>query len=208
MDYIVDNTITYESLADAYENNVSKYLYSTKKAINFFTPNITTGKEILDIGCGVGLATELLSQQGFKLTSIDISPKMVKYTKNRNPNSNVITGDFLKYKFKHKFDAIFAMAFIHLFPKEAAELVLRKMNALLNNDGALFIGTTLSNISTEGLEVKKDSFFPNGKWKRYRKHWTEEELLSSLQKERFKFKQKYYINDPRKKVWIGLLVLK
>lgn len=208
MNYTTENIKTYESLAEEYEKNISNYSVSTKKAVDNIIPCITTGKDILDIGCGVGLGTMMLVDKGFSLTAIDISPKMIAYTKRRNPKSTTIVGDFFEYPFKKKFDAIFAMAFIHLFPKNIAELNIEKMYKLLKKGGVLYIGTTLSNNSSEGFELKKDSFFPNGKQKRYRKHWTEEELQTSLQNAGFKYKETYYINDPRNKIWMDFLMIK
>jgi 2-polyprenyl-3-methyl-5-hydroxy-6-metoxy-1,4-benzoquinol methylase len=208
MDYNTENIKAYESLAEEYEKNISKYFLSTKEAVENIAPSITTGKEVLDVGCGVGLGTMMLIEKGFSLTSIDISPKMITFVKKRNPSATTITGEFLEYTFKKKFDAIFAMAFIHLFPKNIAQLILEKMHTLLKEDGVLYIGTTISDKSKEGFELKRDAFFPNGQQKRYRKHWTEEELLDSLQKAGFKYKHKYHIDDPRKKVWMDFLMTK
>jgi SAM-dependent methyltransferase len=208
MNFNAENIKTYEALAQEYEKNIPKYSVSTKEAVEKLIPGITTGKGVLDIGCGVGLGTMMLISKGFSVTSIDISPKMIEFTRSRNPKAITIVGDFLEYKFKKEFDAIFAMAFIHLFPKEIAELNLKKMYDLLKEGGALYIGTTLSHISKEGFELKNDSFFPNGGKKRYRKHWTEQELLESLQKAGFKYKSKYHIDDPRNKTWMGFLMSK
>lgn len=208
MDYNTENIKTYEALAEEYEKNVSNYFESTEEAVKNISNYLTTGKEILDVGCGVGLGTKLLIDKGFSLTAIDISPKMIEYTKKRNPNSSNITDDFLEYQFEKKFDAIFSMAFIHLFPKNIADLVLKKMYKLLKKDGILYIGTTVSDKSKEGFELKKDSFFPNGQQKRYRKHWTENELLDSLQRVGFKYKNRYHINDPKNKIWMDFLMIK
>lgn len=208
MNFNSGNIKTYEALAQEYERNIPKYSVSTKEAVDKLIPSITTGKEVLDIGCGVGLGTMMLINQGFSVTSIDISPKMVEFTKSRNPKATTIVGDFLGYKFNGEFDAIFAMAFIHLFPKEIAELNLKKMYSLLKEGGVIYIGTTLSHIRKEGFELKNDSFFPNGEEKRYRKHWTEQELLASLQSAGFKYIDKYHIKDPRNKVWMGFLMIK
>jgi len=208
MDYIATHKVVYDNLAREYEERTKDYFDSTKKAVSFLIPHIKTGKEVLDVGCGVGLGTELLSKYGFNVTAIDISPKMVKYSRKRNPNSKIIEGDFFTHRFNKKFDAIFSMAFIHLFPKKDAEKILQKMFRLLKRRGVFYSGTTLSKRSKEGWEIKRDSFFPGNERKRYRKHWTEKELFSSLIKSEFSYVDKYFIEDPRGKVWMGFLVKK
>jgi ubiquinone/menaquinone biosynthesis C-methylase UbiE len=208
MDYITTNKNVYDYLAQEYEERTKDYFDSTSKAVSFLTPHIKTGKEVLDVGCGVGLGTEILSECGFNVTAIDISSKMVKFSRKRNSNSKVIEGDFSAYHFNKKFDAIFSMAFIHLFPKKDAEKLLQKMFRLLKKGGVLYFGTTLSKESKEGWEIKRDVFFPKSEQKRYRKHWTEEELLDSLNRSGFTYIDKYYISDPRGKVWMDFLVEK
>jgi 2-polyprenyl-3-methyl-5-hydroxy-6-metoxy-1,4-benzoquinol methylase len=41
------------------------------------------GKRVLEIGCGMGLHSEMLARAGAKLTSVDLSPTSVKATKTR-----------------------------------------------------------------------------------------------------------------------------
>jgi 2-polyprenyl-3-methyl-5-hydroxy-6-metoxy-1,4-benzoquinol methylase len=208
MDYIITHRNVYDNLAHEYEERIKDYFDSTSKAVSFVTPHIKTGREVLDVGCGVGLGTELLSKCGFDVTAIDISPKMVEFSKKRNPSSTIIEGDFLTHSFNKKFDAIFSMAFIHLFPKKDAERVLQKIFKLLKKEGVLFFGTTLSKESKEGWEIKRDPFFLKSEQKRYRKHWTEKELLDLLIKSGFSYIDRYFIDDPRGKVWMDFLVQK
>ncbi|MCX6704801.1 MAG: methyltransferase domain-containing protein [Candidatus Woesebacteria bacterium] len=208
MDYITLNKKVYDCLAGDYEQKVNNYFASTQKAVGFFAPYIKTGRKVLDVGCGVGLGTELLINKGFALTSMDVSTEMLRYCKKRNPKSDIIAADFLAYPFNEKFDAVFALAFIHLFPKKVAEEVLAKILNILKPGGVLYVGTTVSRVSSEGWEIKKDAFFPNSEQKRFRKHWTKKELKNSLLKTGFSIKDSYLINDPRKKVWMDFVVSK
>ena len=202
------NRLTYDVLAKEYEYRTKDYFDPTMKAVGYLASQVTTGKEVLDIGCGVGLGTKMLNDMGFSLTAIDISPQMVMFARKRNPKSRIIKGNFLTYKFRKKFDAIFSMAFIHLFPKDNAETILKKMFNLLKKGGILYFGTTKSAKSREGWQIKKDSFFPNSRQKRYRKHWTENELFESIVKVGFTFKKRHLIKDPRGKIWMDFVVQK
>jgi ubiquinone/menaquinone biosynthesis C-methylase UbiE len=196
----------YDKLADEYERNIPNYYQPTKKAVEILSSNLSEGKSVLDVGCGTGLATELLINKGFLVTSIDISSKMIEHTKKRNPKAKTIVGDFSNYNFSEKFDSIVALAFIHLFPKNMAEKVISKMYKLIKPGGFLYIGTTKSSKSTEGWELKHDSFFPDSLEKRFRKHWTQEELKTALTNAGFEFKKVYLIDDPRQKVWMDFLM--
>lgn len=198
----------YNNLADEYEKNIPNYFEPTKESIEILAKYLKPGAKVLDVGCGTGVASGLLSKLGYGITAIDISENMISYAKKRCPNGRVIIGDFLTYKFSEKYDAIISLAFIHLFPKKIAEKVIDKMFELLRFEGYLYIGTTKSSESREGWELKQDSFFPKSIEKRYRKHWLEWELKESLLKSGFKFINMYLINDVRNKVWMDFLVTK
>lgn len=200
--------VVYDTLSGDYEKNIPNYYEPTKVAVEILCSKLQIGASVLDVGCGVGLASSLLCEKGHKVTSIDLSPKMIEYTKIKNPTGKCIAGDFTTYKFSKKFDAIIALAFIHLFPKEMAEKALLKMHRLLKPQGYLYVGTTKSEVSKEGWELKRDSFFPKSIEKRYRKHWTQKELTDSIIKCGFKVENVYLINDLRNKVWMDFLAEK
>ena len=108
--------------------------------------------------------------------------------------------------FNGKFEGIFAKAFIHLFPKEDAIIVLKKIFNMLEEKGIAFIATTVHERSEEGFFEKSDY---NKKLKRFRKRWTEEELLEEIKKAGFTIKDKdYHIEPDKKKKWINLVVVK
>jgi len=65
---------------------------------------IKEGK-IIDLGCGFGFSSEVLKELGFEVVGIDISEKMVEYT--RSKGIEAIVGDFRelkKYFGKNSFD--------------------------------------------------------------------------------------------------------
>jgi len=198
----------YDVLAAEYERNIPNYYDSTKEAIEILYRSTANGTKVLDVGCGSGLATKLLLDKGLEVTAIDLSPKMVEYAKERNPAAHIIQGDFLNYPFAENFDAVIALAFIHLFPKDIATQAFVKISNLLKPSGLLYVGTTKSEISREGWELKQDAFFPKSIEKRYRKHWTVEELEVTLQQSGFKIKELHLIEDPRNKTWMDFLAIK
>lgn len=200
------NKNTYDSLAEEYESRVNDLIPITQEAINICSNYLKANARVLDVGCAVGLAVKLFSEKGFKTTGIELSDKMVEYAKKRNSDAIIILGDFLKHDFgKEKFDGIYMSAFIHLFPKSEINSLFYKINNLLNENGFVFISTTKSEISKEGLEEKKDY---KKKELRFRKHWTEEELEETLIKNKLKILNKRIFTDPYKKTWMGFIAQK
>ena len=208
IDEIVDgNRKTYDFLAQNYESVVSENFKATKEAVEALA-SLVKGEECLDIGRGVGLSTKMLSDSGLIMTGIDISPKMIELAKKRCLRVKFITGDFLQYQFEQKFKGVFSLAFIHLFPKEVAVEILKKVYMLLDIDGFFYFGTTVSKKSSEGWEIKSDIFFPKNIKRRYRKHWMEDELKDILKEVGFNIVKIYHIDDPRGKIWMDFLVKK
>jgi len=197
---------TYDSLAQEYENRVEEYRPITEKAVSLFTPYIKTGKKVLDIGCGVGLALEIFKQKGFSITGMDISRRMIKFARKRNKNGKFILGNFLSLDVgRQLFDGVYMSGFLHLFPKEKAVNVLKRTYRILKPKGILFIGTTKSMISKEGMEIKSN--YP-GKLQRFRKYWTEKELKNFIIENRFKIIKIYHLKGLFRKTWMDFIVQK
>lgn len=72
--------------------------------------DIPEGAEILDVPCGFGRHSNLLSEKGYKVTGIDFKPEFIelaqKNSQEKNLNTNFIVGDMRKLDFDNKFDAV------------------------------------------------------------------------------------------------------
>lgn len=68
-----------------------------EKAIRFFTSNIRADDTVLDIGCGIGVATEAVGKLARAVVGVDISEQNIWYAKQTVQRSNV---NF------HRFDVI------------------------------------------------------------------------------------------------------
>jgi 2-polyprenyl-3-methyl-5-hydroxy-6-metoxy-1,4-benzoquinol methylase len=195
--------LTYDNVADEYENRVGAYYQVTKQTLRVMAKYLPLKSEVLDVGCAVGYTIQIINNMGYRVDGIDISPKMIKFAQKRNPTSNIILGDFLAYQFGKKYDGIVAFAFIHLFPKNIALQAIEKMKQLLKTNGVMFITTTKSNISSEGFETKKDY---KQKPERYRKRWTVEEFEEAIDKAGLEVIEKLLPTDAFGKVWMDYLV--
>src|SRR5581483_6413907 len=71
-----------------------------------------SGCTLLDIGCGVGDLLGYLRQRGIQChyTGFDISDEMVKRCRERFPDAEFISGDFLEWQTTRQFDYTIAMS--------------------------------------------------------------------------------------------------
>lgn len=76
------------------------------------------GKRVLEIGCGMGMHSEMLVKAGAELTAIDISPTSIESSKRRFANKG-LTADFRQMDAEHldfvadSFDMVWSWGVIH-----------------------------------------------------------------------------------------------
>lgn len=99
---------------------------------------------ILDVGCGRGELSYILSKSGAHVTGIDDSSSAIKAAKAKYladssiKNLEFIQDNFLNHKFNKKYDRIIVTDLIERVPEDKLELVILKIAELLKEDG-LFI---------------------------------------------------------------------
>lgn len=106
--------------------------------------NFVVGKAVLDIACGEGYGTKILSEVAKSVCGCDISVETVEWAKNKYMGSNI---DFRvmnigNISFKDKlFDVITCFETIEHVRAEMASKAINDFAKILNNDGVLFIST-------------------------------------------------------------------
>ncbi len=115
---------------------------SINKCIVDFAKNLKPNGSVLDIGCGSGYPiSAYLSNQGFQVTGIDISEKMIQQAKQLNlPNAVFLVEDILDFKSEKKYDAIIAFDSIWHIQHDKQEYVYQIISSLLT-PGGLFLFT-------------------------------------------------------------------
>jgi SAM-dependent methyltransferase len=109
---------TYDKIAHWFDEHRSRDLFEESYleiAIAVMPPH---GK-VLDLGCGMGEPiAEYFIKQGFELTGIDGSQKMIDLAKTRFPTTKFLVGDMRTTHLSEKFDCVIAWhSFFHL-PQE------------------------------------------------------------------------------------------
>jgi SAM-dependent methyltransferase len=190
--YVARITEAYDLLARESEERAAGKMPFIKGLVAGFAPYVTTGRVVYDLGCGVGLATRAFIDLGFNVTGIDVSAKSLAYARQRNPEATLIQEDFLDFESDQEVDGIFANAFIHLFIKNDAKLVMHKIHAMLKNNGVVFLGTDLCGESREGVLEKP---YYKKKVKRFKRYWERKELEDLMIDSGFRLERSFDVPD-------------
>lgn len=125
------------------------------EVIEFFIKKINLQKEsnILDLGCGRGWLSNLLSSYG-KVLGIEPVAKVVQYAKQLFPDVNFVSGkaSSLINKYSEKFDLIVSSEVIEHIPEIEKEVFANEIKLLLKIDGHLIISTPRMEAQAEWLK--------------------------------------------------------
>lgn len=132
----------FNAWAKTYDNFFNHLFFSnSNRKISGFLP-LDKKTLILDVGSGTGNLIELLiKRKDYKITGLDLSPEMVKISKNKftkNKNVTIIEGSALKMPFKNnKFDLVTCLHSFHHHPNSLKSL--REMYRVLKPGGTIII---------------------------------------------------------------------
>ncbi|MCP3685373.1 MAG: class I SAM-dependent methyltransferase [bacterium] len=98
-------------------------------------------KASLDIGCGSGIDSKFLKDNGYTTTAIDINPVAIQKAINSGIDAKLL--DFREYIWQSKFDLILVLHCLQHIKREEAKTIITKCMEHLNQAGLLFIGLLL-----------------------------------------------------------------
>jgi cyclopropane fatty-acyl-phospholipid synthase-like methyltransferase len=136
-----------------------------KRWLDKFLQFMDPGGSILDVGCGAGEPiSRYFMENGFSVTGVDLSPKMVKICRSRFPDHSWIVMDMRELSLNEQFAGIIGWdSFFHLNPDEQRQ-VLQRFLAHLTSGGTLLLtighesGEVLGTVAEE--EVYHSSLDP------------------------------------------------
>ena len=146
MSYDWNGKVEHSRFTLAWYNEIdARFVYSARlyatdrvpfdKIIPFDT---LSGKRVLEIGCGMGLHSELMVRAGAILSAIDLSPTSVEATTNRfslkGLNGNIQQADGEEIPFPdHTFDFVWSWGVIHHSSRTAR--IVREISRVLKRGG-------------------------------------------------------------------------
>ena len=103
--YIAQTARAYEGLASECEERAAGKMPFIKDLVAGFAPQIRTGRAVLDVGCGIGLAACAFVERGFSVMGIDVSAKMLSSARRRCPKQRSSNRTFSIFKQKDRWTA-------------------------------------------------------------------------------------------------------
>lgn len=147
----------YEEIVEWYDDARAKNLMELEY-LNFVVNAIPARGSILDLGCGTGEPiAKFFLEQGFHVTGVDGSQKMIELCKKRFPEAKWLVSDMRDIKLQQQFDAVFAWHSLFHLDYDSQRRMFKLINAHLKPDGLLVFtsgdaeGETWSNNGGQNL---------------------------------------------------------
>jgi SAM-dependent methyltransferase len=210
-DFLAHNREVYDELAAEYEKRVPADLLNDLPLVFRFWQNVRRrhpGRvSLVDLGCGHGVNLAMFHALGATTTGVEFAARMADVARRTSPNSAIVENDFLSAELPPRhFHAVFAKAFIHLFPQAACANVMSRVNQITAAGGLLYVATTWSDRSYEGYFPKDD--YPGARH-RFRRFWSRDDLVALLQCHDFDVSDEWInVERGREKRWLNLIAEK
>ncbi|MDO6612159.1 MULTISPECIES: class I SAM-dependent methyltransferase [unclassified Shewanella] len=128
--------------------NMANGIEQHKKAIGF----IQKRGNALDIGCGcTGRFTELLKNEGFTASGLDVSIEMLNIAREKQPDIDFMQADICECELPEKYDFITAWDSIWHIPLTEQRNVLTKIVKMLNIGGVFIF--SFGGVEKEGCHT-------------------------------------------------------
>jgi len=146
-----------------YDDNAEQYYKNTinfdpedlclmfKDGVRRFSNKPPGDMRVLDLGCGAARDSFYLSGEGFEVTGIDLSFKLLSHSVSSDACDHIcrqfrslrrpdfLCADFLKLPFKNdSFDAVFAQASLLHVPKKNIAAVINEVNRVTRPGGLIY----------------------------------------------------------------------
>jgi 2-polyprenyl-3-methyl-5-hydroxy-6-metoxy-1,4-benzoquinol methylase len=124
----------YEERAETFIRN--RFPQIGKSVARAWAESQAPGAEVLELGCGHGVITEVLIESGLKVSVVDASPTLLRVFRQRFPTvpTECAAAEESSF-FGRTFDGVIAIGLLFLLPEEAQRTVLRKVASVLRSGG-------------------------------------------------------------------------
>jgi 2-polyprenyl-3-methyl-5-hydroxy-6-metoxy-1,4-benzoquinol methylase len=127
--------------SNGYEKHADTFIRSRNPRIGLevvreWASQFTRGSEVLELGCGHGVISEVLVEAGLTLFAVDASPTLLRAFQERFPDAQTecCTAEESTF-FGRTFDGVVAWGLLFLLEEDAQRRVLAKVGEALRPDG-------------------------------------------------------------------------
>ncbi len=130
--------LIYDEIIDWFDSHRNKELTMETFYLNLLQRYVPSEGKILDVGCGTGEPiARFLIEQGYKVTGVDASRKMIDLCKQRFPDGKWLFADMRTLNLQENFHAVIAWhSFFHLSHADQ-RITLKLFASLVRQDGLL-----------------------------------------------------------------------
>jgi len=107
-------------------------------------PRLGSEAKILDLCCGTGQLAAILSRQGYRVTGLDGSSRMLHFARTNAPTSTFIMADARSFSPGERFDAVTCVfdSLNHIMSTDDLRLVFNRVNSALVDRGLFLLDFT------------------------------------------------------------------
>lgn len=152
--------------------------------------------KIIDVGCGTGWHTKILSEKGYRVFGIDLSEKQISKAKHNNPLGTFMVGDILSLPFNdNAFDISYTINTLHhLASQKEQRSALRELARVTKKDGLIIVHEM--NTNNPIIRFYLNNIFPKLRSiDEGHEHWIPPEAWNKLDKLKLQ-KTEYYTFIP------------
>jgi len=206
-DYVKANKETFNALAEEYlkrSRKKGKYEEPLDNLVGIplgFARERFQSVHTLELGPGSGEICAYLAKKGCDTTALDLAEKILEVVGKLSPSTKLINADILEFGLpKEGYEMVYCGAFIHLFKKEDAKIVMQNIWESLKQKGILLIYTTIHEESAEGFFAKQDY---SSNLVRFRHRYTEPEFKELIESSGFIILERMFTDEKdRNKKWV------
>ena len=142
---------------------------------------LSSGCNLLDVGCGNGRDSMFFANNGMNVTAIDMSQEAISHIKKREPKICAVCGDFAAMPVfdAEQYDGVYSRFFVHAITAEQEAILLERCYTTLRKGGKLFIETRCieDELCGAGDRVSDTEWVLDG---HYRRFIVPEQLIARL----------------------------